>query len=79
MITENTIIKLYSEYAGDDLSHGDICTKIVDGIVTRFTKTNKYHPLKELFINEEERVVFYELVHFVFSVVETHRKRRKVI
>ena len=76
MITENTVIKLYEQFLWEGHEQRVICTMIVDDIVAKLSKTNKPHPLKELFLSEEERGPFYELVHFVFSTVEEYAKTK---
>ena len=74
MITENTIIKLYEKNVWDEsiVDKTEICTVIVDEIINNLSKTNKPHPLKELFLDENNRAPFYELVHFVFNTIERY-------
>jgi len=76
MITENTVIKLYEQFVWEGHEQREICTMIVNNIVAKLSKTKKPHPLKELFLDEEDRGPFYEMVHFVFSTVEDYAKTR---
>jgi len=75
MITENTIIKLYKEYVWEEIEQDDVCTKIIDHIIAKLSKTDKPHPLKELFLDEDNRGPYYSLIHFVFQTVEEHVKK----
>jgi len=74
MINENTIIKLYEQFVWNGHTDLEICAMIVDEILFKLKKTNKPHPLKELYLDKENKGPFYELVHFVYSTIEAYTK-----
>ena len=79
IITENTIIKLYIQHKSPKLTQAEICTLIIEDILAKLTKTNKPHPMKDLFLDKTNRGPFYELVHFVFSTVEDFINKNQTI
>jgi len=76
MINENTIIKLYNQFVWKDHNHtnAELSALIVTEILFKLKKTKKPHPLKELFLDDEDQSPFYEMVHFVYSTVEDYAK-----
>lgn len=76
MINENTVIKLYEGLVCTGAEQHEICTMVVDEILAKLTKTDKPHPLKELFLDQDDRGPFYEMVHFVFSTIDTYAKSK---
>ena len=75
MINENTVIKLYQAYEWEDkYDQTEITTLVIDKIMAKLSKTSKPHPLKELFLSDEDRGPFYELVHFTFVTIANYKK-----
>ena len=81
MINENTIIKLYEKIVwseGKLYDTEEISTLIIDEIIYKLSKNTKQHPLKDLFLDINNRGPFYGLVHFVFCTVDKHVKQKQL-
>jgi len=75
-ISEVTVLKLYQKILWEDVKHNNdiptIATMIVDDILEKLEKSNTNHPLKELY---KEKTALYELIHFVFVIVEQEKQQ----
>ena len=75
-ISEVTVLKLYQKILWEDVKHNNdiptIATMIVDDILEKLENSNTNHPLKELY---KEKTALYELIHFVFTIVEQEKQQ----
>ena len=80
MINENTVIKLYDQFRWEcgTATHEEIITKVIDEIIIKLSKAKHEHPIKDLFLSEEDHGPYYELIHFTFNTLNSHVKMKRI-